>query len=247
MFELFLTFFMPATAMMIPAMALAIFAIGGKTAGFTYAEMLRLLIPLGVLFGLWYGGVTVAAQSGLLATPLTTGTLPYILLFLLGGSLMFWGYVQIVPLARKAIYATDQALLTALQIPRMAGGIFLIGWSAGLLPWQFAFPAAIGDMIVGLLAVQATVAVVQNADNADRLIMRTNLLGILDFIIAVGTGVASSAGMLQLFAKGQTNIISQYPLVLIPAFLIPIFLGFHLFSLQNLRQSRHLASAASAQ
>ena len=243
MFEIFLDFFMLGTAFLIPALVLVMFAISGKTAGFGDAEMLRLLVPMGALFGLWFGFVAVSAKAGLLARPFSLVSPPYILLFLLGGSLLFWGYVRFTPLAHKAIKNADQSLLTSLQIPRLAGGIFVIAWYVGILPWQFAFPAAIGDTIVGILAIQATLALVRKDVHADQMVKRTNVWGIIDFIVAVGAGVVSSEGMLRLFAHGQVNVITQYPLVLIPGFLIPIFLGLHLFSLGNLRRSRRVVVA----
>ncbi len=238
MFDLFLEFFMLSTAFFIPGFVLIIFAISGQTMKFGFSKMLGLLLPLVVLFGLWFGFVTVSVRSGLFAKPFSLANPPYILIYLLGGGLLFWGYVRITPLARKAIRNADQTLLMAIQIPRMAGAVFIVAWYVGLLPWQFAFPAAIGDTIVGLLALQAMVAILRKDGQADRYIKRTNIWGILDFVVAVGAGTFSSAGMLQLFAHGQTNIITQYPLALIPGFLIPVFLGIHLFSLANLRQAR---------
>ncbi len=236
MFDLFLEFFMLSTAFFIPGFVLIIFAISGHTMKFGFSKMLGLLLPLIVLFGLWFGFVTVSAKSGLFAKPFSLASPPYILIYLLGGGLLFWGYVRITPLARKAIRNADQTLLMAIQIPRMAGAVFIAAWSVGLLPWQFAFPAAIGDMAVGLLALQAMTTTLRNDPRADHFIKRTNIWGILDFVVAVGAGTFSSAGMLQLFAHGQTNIITQYPLALIPGFLIPVFLGIHLFSLAKLRQ-----------
>ncbi len=229
---------MLSTAFLIPGFVLVIFAISSMNMNFGASKMLRLLLPLVVLFGLWFGLVAVSAKSGLFARPFSLGSPPYILLFLLGGSLLFWGYVKVTPLTQKAISNADQSLLMAIQIPRVAGAIFIVAWYLGLLPWQFAFPAAIGDTIVGLLALQAMVATLRNDGRASRFIKRTNIWGILDFVVAVGAGTFSSAGMLQLFAHGKTNIITQYPLALIPGFLIPIFLGLHLFSLAKLRQAQ---------
>jgi hypothetical protein len=40
--------------------------------------------------------------------------------------------------------------IVAAQIYRVAGGIFLVLWADGRLPWQFALPAGIGDAATGL-------------------------------------------------------------------------------------------------
>jgi hypothetical protein len=43
--------------------------------------------------------------------------------------------------------------LVAAQVYRIGGGIFLVLWADGRLPWQFALPAGIGDVMTGVLAV----------------------------------------------------------------------------------------------
>ena len=43
--------------------------------------------------------------------------------------------------------------LVAAQVYRVAGGIFLVLWADGRLPWQFALPAGIGDVATGSVAV----------------------------------------------------------------------------------------------
>jgi hypothetical protein len=45
--------------------------------------------------------------------------------------------------------------IVAAQVYRVGGGIFLVLWADGRLPWQFALPAGIGDVTTGCLAVVA--------------------------------------------------------------------------------------------
>ncbi len=54
-----------------------------------------------------------------------------------------------------------------------------------------------------------------------RVLVLWNLLGVLDFVIAFATGFAF-------------NTPTAYPLVLVPGFLVPLALGFHLHSLRKL-------------
>jgi hypothetical protein len=56
-----------------------------------------------------------------------------------------------------------------------------------------------------------------------RLVVIWNLLGVLDFVIAFVTGFAF-------------NTPTDYPLVLIPGFLVPLALGFHFHSLRKLQR-----------
>ncbi len=39
--------------------------------------------------------------------------------------------------------------IVAAQVYRIGGGIFLVLWADGRLPWQFALPAGIGDVMTG--------------------------------------------------------------------------------------------------
>jgi hypothetical protein len=54
------------------------------------------------------------------------------------------------------------------------------------------------------------------------------LLGILDLAVALATGFLNSPGRFQLLALDQPNILTTaYPLVLIPAFAVPLSLILH--------------------
>lgn len=74
------------------------------------------------------------------------------------------------------------------QLYRALGVIFLILYAAAKLPGQFAWPASVGDMAIGLLAPAVGVAYARAPRKAASLVAAWNVLGILDLIIAVGTG-----------------------------------------------------------
>jgi len=106
------------------------------------------------------------------------------------------------------------------QTFRSIGGIFIVYWAAGHMPGGFALPAGLGDLLVGFTAPWVTRYVLRGGYSTRRLVT-WNLLGILDFIVAFSTGFAF-------------NTPTEYPLVLIPGFLVPIALGFHWHSLRKL-------------
>ena len=56
--------------------------------------------------------------------------------------------------------------LVAAQVYRVAGGIFLVLWADGRLPWQFAMPAGIGDVTTGIVAVVVAARLARNAIGA---------------------------------------------------------------------------------
>ena len=118
------------------------------------------------------------------------------------------------------------------------GGVFLIGWLAGRIPPEFAIPAGLGDIWAGVAGYQASRALAAGAPNARRLLVRANLIGMGDIMVAVSLGIITSEGMFHVLANDAPNIINDYPLVLFPAFFVPIFLGFHLMSISRLRSAR---------
>ena len=64
-----------------------------------------------------------------------------------------------------------------------------------------------------------------------------NMLGIADLVVAVTTGFLTSPSPLQLLALDRPNeLISSWPLAMIPVFLVPLSLLLHLASLKKLRQ-----------
>ena len=68
-----------------------------------------------------------------------------------------------------------------------------------------------------------------------------NWFGIGDLAIAVATGFISAPSLLQPFAVEPPNLlISLFPLVLVPVFLVPLSILLHIASLTKL----HRAAAA---
>lgn len=118
------------------------------------------------------------------------------------------------------------------------GWIFVLGWLLGAIPWQFALPAGLGDIWAGVASYRAMRAVNRGDEDADRKVLRANIIGLGDFAVAVATGLITSEGFLHLLSKEAPNIINAWPLGLFPAFFVPIFIAFHLVSLGKLRQAR---------
>jgi hypothetical protein len=129
------------------------------------------------------------------------------------------------------------AWLVRVQAYRVLGGIFLVVWASGGLPGAFALPAGIGDVFVGLRAIFVAASLNAGARDARTAAVVWNLMGIADLVIAVSTGFLSSPGPLQLLALDHPNLlISAFPLVMIPAFAVPLSLILHGLSLWQLRR-----------
>ncbi len=126
-----------------------------------------------------------------------------------------------------------QPVLIALQTWRLEGLAFLILLALGQLPALFAIPAGVGDVLVG--ATAWFVARNFNRPGGRWLAVAWNLLGMLDLIDANFLGVTTNIGRLQLFHTTPTSlVVTAFPLVLIPAFIVPLSFVMHLVSLRYL-------------
>ena len=127
--------------------------------------------------------------------------------------------------------------LVAAQVYRVLGGIFLVLWLDGRLPWQFALPAGIGDVVTGGAAVVVAALLAQNAIGAHRATYAWSLFGIADLVVAVAMGAMTSPGRAHLLALDAPNLlISSYPLVMVPTFAVPLALMLHGVVLWRLRR-----------
>jgi hypothetical protein len=152
---------------------------------------------------------------------------------LLGVALFWrWGTFQ------RAIEAVPQQWIVSVQLFRAEGAIFLILYAVHRPPGVFAWPAGLGDVIVGLLAPVVGLAYAYSPRHATALLRAWNLFGIGDLLVVVATGFLTSSSRFQMLAMSSPNVlISAFPLVMIPAFLVPLAVLLHLASLRKLRQT----------
>src|SRR5215470_1024607 len=137
------------------------------------------------------------------------------------------------PAVGRIIDAVPQPWIVGVQLYRALGAIFLILYATDRMPGLFAWPAGVGDVIVGLLAPVVALAYARDAQrNAGRVTV-WNVLGILDLVVAITTGFITSPS--PLFSYEPPNeLIAIFPLVLIPVYLVPLSLLLHLASLAKL-------------
>ena len=127
----------------------------------------------------------------------------------------------------------DQRPIVGLQIFRLIGGVFIIEMFRGNIPGSFAWPAGVGDIIVGLFALFVFLAYKTIPKKALVILIA---LGLLDFVSAFFFGFTSAEGPAQLFAKGFDNQLTLFPTGLIPLYLVPYAIAFHIISLINLKK-----------
>lgn len=136
---------------------------------------------------------------------------------------------------RRLLDAIPQHWLIGIQVFRILGVTFLVLHASGMLPGLFAWPAGLGDILVGVLAPAVAFAYARAPRENRTLVYAWNILGLADLAVAVGMGLMTSPSPLQLFAFDHPNeLISIFPLVLIPTFLVPLSVLLHLASLFKL-------------
>lgn len=152
----------------------------------------------------------------------------------LGGLIIlaFW----IVPSAyiyknRADFSGLDQKPLIGLQIFRLIGALFILEMARGHIPPSFALSAGIGDILVGILAAFLFLFYEMIPRKGALILI---CLGILDFVMAFSFGFLSLPGPFQVFAVDFDNQVNLFPTGMIPIFLVPYALVFHVLSFINL-------------
>jgi hypothetical protein len=137
------------------------------------------------------------------------------------------------------VHAVPQSWLVGVQFYRVLGGILLVLFGRGQLPGAFALPAGIGDVLVGVLAPVLALADARDMVQRDRLIRIWNAFGMIDLVVAVGTGFLTLPATLQVLSLGAPNEpIRAFSLVMFPMFAVPLAALLHLMSLTKLREAK---------
>jgi hypothetical protein len=181
--------------------------------------------------------VLIGSANTYLATVENPSAVPTILLGLLiplaVAAIALWRSEGVA----RLVSAIPLHWLVAAQVYRVAGGIFLVLWADGRLPWQFALPAGIGDVATGIAAVVVAALLAQNANGVHRLTYAWCLFGIADLVVAITMGAMTSPGRVHLLAFDVPNLlVTAYPLVMVPTFAVPLALMLHGLVLWRLRR-----------
>src|SRR5262250_3730646 len=155
------------------------------------------------------------------------------------------GLVLITRSTRMAAvaHATPLSWLIGFQVFRVLGAVFLAQWAAGRLPGVFAIPAGVGDVLVGFLALPVAFYLRSGRPGGRAAAYAWNVLGIVDLVVALTLGFLSSPTRFQLLALDAPNrVVGTYPLVMIPAFAVPLALILHGLSIWQLRRSAKTGS-----
>ena len=196
---------------------------------------LALRSAAGLLVAWFFATLLLTVLESYRGVPSRTPTIQYGLLTpIVVGIVLFWQW----PALKRVIRLVPQEWIVGVQAYRALGLIFLLLYAGGYLPGEFALPAGIGDVVVGLFAPIVGIAFARGSRGSVAMVRAWNLFGIADLIVAVGTGFLTAPSRLQMLAFDRPNeLISAFPLALIPVFLVPLSVLLHLASLVKLRRT----------
>lgn len=204
-------------------------------AGWPAADRARTFLAFSAILLGWLAVTVMLGALGVYhVDSIEIPTIQYgILLPIIVGALLIWRSET----AKSLIAAVPQPWLVGVQLYRALGVIFLILYATDRLPALFAWPAGLGDIAVGLLAPIVGVAYARAPRKSENLVAGWNIFGILDLVIAVGTGFATAPSLLQpIEVQPTSDLMTVLPMVLIPVYLVPLSILLHLASLAKLHR-----------
>ena len=135
-----------------------------------------------------------------------------------------------VPALRAWIDGLPLRALIGINVSRILGFVFLAYAARGQLSQVFADRAGWGDIAVGALALVLVAAGAPRSALHRGLAHAWNAFGTIDLVAAVATAtVVTIRGV-----TPDVQALLTLPLVLIPAFLVPIYFAVHVFIFRRL-------------
>ena len=123
--------------------------------------------------------------------------------------------------------------LIAIQFFRIVGYSFFQLYEQGFLPATFALASGWGDIIVGVTAPIVALFYFMKFSFAKKLAIAWSVVGIVDLIVALSTGILSYPRPVQVLATApSTEIIALFPMVIVPLFAVPLAFLLHLLTLR---------------
>lgn len=166
---------------------------------------------------LWFAAAIVVGWK-LVLQRLPAPAVPAILLGLT--ALLVSAYLRISAL-RTWIDSLDPRYLVLLHVTRFVGIYFLVLYSRGELPYDFAVPGGIGDIVIAAVALGLVFVPLAEA-TLNRAIYIWNIVGLIDILLVV-----ASAVRLNFADPFQLRALTHLPLSLLPTFLVPLIIATH--------------------
>lgn len=133
---------------------------------------------------------------------------------------------------RQFALSLGPSALTLAQSWSLIGFTFVLLEAHGVLPAVFALPAGYGDMFIGATATYVALRLANPGHRGAFIFWQA--LGITDLVLAVGLGTTA-----RLINPGSSMAaMTALPLSLVPTFLVPLFLIFHVISIAQAKNGK---------
>ena len=199
---------------------------------------LAIMVPFTVWAAVaWTAAINGVFRAGAFALPLLPSAI--FLPVIIGAPLLL-----LSKRVGQLLDAMPTTWLVALQLYRVFGSQWLAYWLRGLLPGLWALPAGTGDVLTGLFAVPAAIALATGTAEGRKAAILWNIFGFADLAVAITLGMIISPGPFQLIVPNGPSIgLDGYPNVLTPAFVVPGSILLHALSLRQLLRRRQAEAA----
>ena len=181
-----------------------------------------------LILWIWLAGAVYAGHSLVLQRlppPVVPGLVFILTAFVLTGYLRW-------PSVRRWIDNIDLRALVLLHLTRFVGIGFLVLYHRGQLPYAFAVPGGIGDIVIATFALPVALAPLASAQRL-RVMTIWNVAGLMDILLVVVTAIR-----LNLAEPGQMRALTGLPLSLLPTFLVPLIIATHLIIFVRIARAR---------
>jgi len=185
-----------------------------------------------MLCAVWLLIAVVAGASGMVSTlvpPFPQMVLATLVLILIALFLL-------VPIFRAWCLTVNIKVLILFHLTRFIGVYFLVLYSQGRLPYDFAVPGGVGDIIIALAALALIIFGRGRVKPGRAVLLVWNVAGLLDILFVVFTAVS-----LAMTDPGSMRELLMFPLSLLPTYIVPLIIFTHVVIFVRLYRRRQLA------
>lgn len=245
----YITLIVLATDLAIAVALWRLLAAGARRSGMAPAAVRTMEAASAAFLVTWLGAAVLFAPApGSLAGRDPFAITPLIPLFAVLPPALAIAWYRTSPALRRTLVAVPVSALVGLQVYRLIGAVFLVSLALGIVPAHFALPAGWGDVAVGLAAPIVGLALAQGIRGARGLGVAWNAFGLLDLAVAVGMGTGLLVPLLapDLGRVPPSGTMGVFPLILVPAFAVPVSVLLHLLALARLARGAAAAGELPA-
>jgi hypothetical protein len=150
--------------------------------------------------------------------------------------IILFGFIGNTGLFKKLLRSITLESLVAIHVFRLVGVFFIILYCYHLLPAEFAFSDALGDIITALFALPVAKWVSKGKSWSIKAVYAWNIFGMLDIVNVLVTAVIIAKNALVTGANRDLTEMTIFPFVWFPAFAPATILFLHIAIFRKLQQ-----------